>query len=59
MTIKAPKQGKKFWEIVNRGCVLNRDPYNGDCDCGHGYEWEYDDCPCNIEYQKGKEAQDG
>lgn len=46
-----PKKGKKYWEIVNRGCGGYRD-YWGEYDCRHPYDWTCDDCPCCIEHQK-------
>jgi hypothetical protein len=46
-----PKRGKKYWEIVNRGCGGTRD-YWGEYDCKHPYNWTCDDCPVCIEYQK-------
>ena len=48
-----PKKGKKYWEIVNRGCGGHRD-YFGEFDCQHPYGWSCDECPWSIEYQKEK-----
>jgi hypothetical protein len=49
--MNAPKRGKKYWEVVNRGCGGYRD-YWGEYDCKHPYDWTCDDCPCCIEHQK-------
>ena len=49
--MNAPKRGKKYKEIVLRGCGGYRD-YWGDFDCHHKYDWDCDDCPVCIEKQK-------
>jgi hypothetical protein len=46
-----PKRGKKYKEIVERGCG-GYQTWEGDYDCRHPYDWACDDCPCCIEYQK-------
>jgi hypothetical protein len=46
--MKAPKRGKKFKEIVDRGCGLKYYEYEGDYDCTHGYDWECDECPAAL-----------
>jgi hypothetical protein len=46
-----PKRGKKYKEIVDRGCG-GYQTWEGDYDCRHPYDWACDDCPCCIEYQK-------
>lgn len=57
--MNAPKRGKKYKEIVLRGCGYKHDSFNGDGDCEHGYEWDCDYCPCTIEYQRRKSNDDG
>jgi len=52
MTISVPKKGKKFWEIVERGCGYEADTFNGDGDCIHEYNWECDNCPCTVNQQR-------
>jgi len=46
-----PKRGKKYKDIVSRGCGCYRD-YFGEFDCRHKYDWTCDDCPCCVEYRK-------
>lgn len=53
---KAPKMGTQYKEIVALGCLFE------DGDCGHGYDWSCDHCPCTIEknkYEQAKELSEG
>ena len=51
-----PKRGKRYKEIVEKGCsgyfVSNSD-YQ-EWECGDEYEWECDMCPVVIEMKKEK-----
>jgi hypothetical protein len=49
-----PKRGKKYKEVVDRGCGLLYYPYEGDYDCYWEYEWDCDRCPIVIEENKKK-----
>ena len=44
--MKPPKIGKEYHKIIALGCGLYID------DCKHGYDWECDECPCTIEYNR-------
>lgn len=48
-----PKRGKKYKEIVERGCSIEQD-HNGDYSCIHEYDWTCDHCPVNVESWKEK-----
>ncbi len=50
--MNAPKRGRKYQEVVNRGCGLRYYPYEGDYDCDHKYDWDCEDCPCGVEIEK-------
>lgn len=46
-----PKRGKKYKEIVEKGCsgyYISTTEYH-EWECGDEYEWECDDCPVVIE----------
>lgn len=48
-----PKRGKKYQEVVDRGCGGWVD-YWGEYTCDHDYDWTCDECPCSIEARKTK-----
>lgn len=54
-----PKRGsRQYIEILKIGCGADYD-YWGEFRCDHGYEWDCEDCPINVEYwkqQKGQKA---
>jgi len=47
-----PKRGKKYKEVIERGCGLIYFEYEGDYDCEWKYEWECDHCPIVVEQNK-------
>jgi len=53
--VKAPKRGKKYKEVIDRGCGGYQD-HEGDYACEHGYEWSCDNCPLVIEKYKDYEV---
>lgn len=56
ITTKAPKSGKKYKEVLEKGCeVVTYVGKNQDIDCAHGYTWGCDHCPIVAEKNK-KEA---
>lgn len=55
--MKLPKQNTKLYnDIIDMGCGLVIDEYNGDHDCTHLYDWDCGDCPCVIEKNKHKDS---
>jgi hypothetical protein len=53
--MKAPKHGtKRYKAVMKAGCGGYQDPYDGDYDCTHDYEWSCDECPVCYEVQYRK-----
>ena len=51
--MKRPKwNDKAYRKILDRGCGLTYDEYNGDYDCLHQYPWDCEECPFVLERQK-------
>jgi len=52
------KNSQKYKKIASLGCKLeySNTDWGEEYDCGHGYEWDCDYCPCTIEYQKAQMA---
>lgn len=56
--MNAPKRGKKYQEVLNKGCGGYQcgNPIDGyDFDCEHDYEWDCDNCPIVVEIMKKEE----
>ena len=52
--MSAPKRGKKYKEVLERGCSGYRiwTDWGWENYCEHDYDWECDNCPIVFEYNK-------
>ena len=52
--MSAPKRGKKYKEVLERGCGGYRTwtDWGWEYDCEHDYDWECDNCPIVVEQHK-------
>lgn len=52
------KTSKLYKEIVDVGCGIEYDAWNGDSDCSHHYGWSCEQCPWFIEIKKDREHEE-